>query len=162
MFTTQTETYATELTQTIGSIFETMLGMEVVPLPRPLLPVTNRLAASVHFSGSWSGVVILDVSFGQACLFAGRFLGIDVPEEVDNDVRDVIGELANMIGGNLKSAVAPDAALSLPEVVDGGRFHLRICGPTSGHTQSFESEGGLFSVTLIQAAANSYVGATSS
>ncbi len=41
-----------------------------------------------------------------ACQFAGRFLSVDAPESVNDDVRDVLGELANMIGGNMKSALA--------------------------------------------------------
>ena len=36
----------------------------------------------------------------QACQLAGRFLAMDPPEAVDDDVRDMLGELANMIGGN--------------------------------------------------------------
>ena len=154
MFSTPTATYAAELAETISSIFETMLGMQVVPVDRPARPETDRVAASVHFTGSWSGVVILEVSPEHACFLAGRFLSMDPPEQVDNDVRDVIGELANMIGGNLKSAIAPDATLSIPEVVDGGGFRVRICGATVSLTRVFESEGCAFCVSLIQPASD--------
>lgn len=34
-------------------------------------------------------------------------------------VRDVLGELANIIGGNLKSALAQGLHLSIPAVLDG-------------------------------------------
>jgi chemotaxis protein CheX len=142
--------FTEEIEQTIGSIFETMLAMPVTAVEWPTFEEQNRMAASVHFAGSWSGVVMLEVSPQQACVFAGRFLSIDTPEAVDNDVRDVVGELTNMIGGNLKSAIAPDATLSIPEVVDGGDFSLRICGATVAGRHAFECEAGVFWVSLIQ------------
>jgi CheY-specific phosphatase CheX len=154
MHPTETETFAAEFVETISSIFETMLGVQVIPVERTAGPEANRVVASVHFTGSWSGVVIVEVSPEQACFLAGRFMSIEPPQLVDNDVRDVIGELANMIGGNLKSAVAPDATLSIPEVVDGGSFSLRICGGTAGTRQVFDSEGGAFCVSLIRTVAN--------
>ena len=153
MSSLQTPAFVAEIEETIASIFETMLGIWVTPVDQEPASEATRLAASVHFTGSWSGVVILEVSPEQACALAGRLLSMETPERVDDDVRDVIGELANIIAGNLKSAIAPGATLSIPEVVDGG-FSLRICGATVSQTQVFESEGGTFSVSLIHPAAN--------
>ena len=140
---------AGDLEQRVASVFETMLGVEMRTSDWPWCAEPNRVEASVHLTGSWSGVLILEVSPAQACLLAGRFLSMDPPEAMDNDVRDVLGELANMIGGNLKSDFLPNGKLSLPEVVDGKDFRVRMCGTSVAARAGFECEEGVFWVTLL-------------
>ena len=72
------------------------------------------------------------------------------PDRVDEDVRDSLGELANMVGGNLKSVLPPGVALSMPSVVDGSDYALRICGGNATNTVAFSSALGIFWVTLVQ------------
>ena len=40
-----------------------------------------------------------------AMTITGSFLGMDV-EEMNEDVEDAVGELANMLGGDIKSALS--------------------------------------------------------
>ena len=116
-----------ELAQIVESVFESMIGLELTETLTPWFPEENRLTSAVHLAGDWSGAVLLECDRGQACRIAGRFLSMDPPETVDDVVRDVLGELANMIGGNLKCILAPGIQLSMPTVVDGGDYSLRIC-----------------------------------
>ena len=139
-----------EIEQTVATIFQTMLGLDVRSVTTAWSSEENPVAATVHFTGGWSGVLVLQVSPSVACLLAARFLASDVPHEVDDDVRDVLGELANMIGGNLKCALAPGAALSIPEVIDDTEFSFRICAGTIRERQAFFCEDGVFRVLLIQ------------
>jgi CheY-specific phosphatase CheX len=150
MMQSELATFSEELEQTVASIFETMMGMSVYPAACPWFEEPGRVAATVHFTGSHNGVIMLEVSPAQACFFAGRFLSMDTPEAIDNDVRDVLGEIVNMIGGNLKSARVPDATLSIPEVVDGTNFSLRICGVAVAARQAFECEAETFWVSLFE------------
>jgi CheY-specific phosphatase CheX len=150
MLANELTTVAQEMEQTVAAIFETMMGLVVKPDSQAWWEESNRVAASVHFTGSCSGVIMLEVSRPQACFFAGRFLSMDTPEAIDNDVRDVLGELANMIGGNLKSATVPDATLSIPEVVDGSDFSLRFCGVNVVARQAFNCDEGMFWVSLFE------------
>jgi len=64
------------------------------------------VTACVFLEGDWNGAVTLECTRDQACEFAGRFLQMDPPDTMDDDVRDALGELANMIGGNIKSAMS--------------------------------------------------------
>ena len=64
------------------------------------------MTSAVQLTGEWNGAVLLECDRGQACRFAARFLSIDLPDAVDDVVRDVLGELANMIGGNLKCVLS--------------------------------------------------------
>lgn len=108
------------------------------------------MAATIHFAGFWSGVLILEVSQALACQFTAHFLSAEPPQAVDDDVRDVLGEIANMIGGNLKSAMAPGASLSLPEVIGADNVSLRISGGTSSKIQDFLCHESVFRVSLIE------------
>ena len=138
-----------ELAQIVESVFETMLSLEVTESLTPWFPEENRLTSAVHLAGDWNGAVLLECDRGQACRFAGRFLSMDPPETVDDVVRDVLGELANMIGGNLKCVLAPGIQLSMPSVVDGSDYSLRICGAATRERLAFECSEGLFWITVV-------------
>jgi len=73
-----------------------------------------------------------------------------IPSRVDDDVRDSIGELANMVGGNLKSLMPPGVALSLPSVVEGVANCHEVAETNAATTISFSSDLGVFWVTLAQ------------
>ena len=77
---------------------------------------------------------------------------MDPPEAVNDDVRDVLGELANMIGGNIKSAVATGLTLSMPSVTDGSDYGVRICGSEVQDRLGFECAEGPFWITLLAVA----------
>jgi chemotaxis protein CheX len=71
------------------------------------------------------------------------------PESVDDDVRDVMGELANMVAGNLKCTFAPGIRLSIPTVTDGSDYNVRICGGRLVCETAFGTEDGPVWVTLL-------------
>jgi CheY-specific phosphatase CheX len=100
-------------------------------------------------AGEWNGVVLLECDRTQACHFASRFLSIDQPNAVDNDVRDVLGELVNMIGGNMKCLLAPGIQLTMPSVVDGSDYCLRVCGAVLRERIAFQSAEGPIWVAIL-------------
>ena len=114
--------------QTVEAVFLAMMNLEVSPSETPWAPSQGQLTSAVHLSGVWNGALLFECDRQQACQFAGRFLSMDPPEAVTDDVRDVLGELANMIGGNMKSAVATGLSLSMPSVTDGSDYGLQVCG----------------------------------
>jgi chemotaxis protein CheX len=57
---------------------------------------------------------------GAARNAAGALLGIDLGDVTGEDVTDALGELANIIGGNVKSLMPDPSALSLPVVLIDG------------------------------------------
>ena len=48
---------------------------------------------------------------------AAAFLAMDEDEVAEDDVVDVMGELANIVGGNVKSMLPSGCFVSLPHVV---------------------------------------------
>lgn len=144
-----TELNFEEVVSIVQSIFSTMLGLEVSPVDDSSLPRRDRITASVYLEGAWKGAVYLECGTTQACAFAAGFLGIDPPLQVDDDVRDVMGELANMIGGNVKSTMGADVRLSLPSVIEGSDYELRICGSAVLDRVAFQFDSGHFWVTIV-------------
>jgi chemotaxis protein CheX len=144
-----TEISAEIVAQIVESIFSTMMGTEVSHCDTPWLSAGDRLTSSVFLEGEWNGAVSLECTQRQACQFAGEFLSMDPPGAVDDDVRDVLGELVNMIGGNLKSAIADRTQLSMPSVVDGSNYELHLCGSGPRQSIAFEFNGGHFWVTVV-------------
>jgi chemotaxis protein CheX len=145
----QTEVKVELLTQIVQSVFTTMMDLEVFPGDTPWSFVGDRLTSMVSLAGDWNGAVLLECNRKQACQFAGRILAMDPPNAVDDDVRDVLGELANMIGGNLKSGMSTGVRLSMPSVMDGKDYDLRVCGSEVQERVSFQSADGHFWVTVF-------------
>ena len=143
------ELQPSELAQIIESVFEAMLGLKVTRSGPPWFADGDRLTAAVHLAGAWNGVVLFECDRGQACRFAGRFLSMGPPDTVDNDVRDVLGELANMIAGNMKCVLAHGISLSMPSVVDGSDYSLRVCGAIVRDRLAFECVEGPFWITIL-------------
>lgn len=143
------EIQPSELVQIVESVFGTMMSLEVNQRGTPWFPSPDRLTSALHLAGDWNGAVLLECSPSQACRFAGRFLSMDPPDTVDDVVRDVLGELANMIGGNLKCVLTRGIRLSMPSVVDGSDYSLRVCGAEVRERIALGCDDGAFWVTVL-------------
>ncbi len=137
------------LQQIVGTVFETMMSLNVSPSETPWSPGVDHLTSFVNMTGYWEAAVLLECSQLQARQFAGHILSMDPPEAVDDDVRDVLGELANMIGGNLKSEMPAGLLLSMPAVMDGSHSGLHFCGSRASQSLSFQYAGGTFWVFVL-------------
>lgn len=99
----------------------------------PLLPVApvplagDAVHATVQVTGSWTGRIDLALGAASADLATRTLLRLpaDVPAQ-PADVADAVGELANMVGGNVKSLVPAPSSLGLPVV---GRGTFPVGGP---------------------------------
>jgi chemotaxis protein CheX len=73
--------------------------------------------SSVSITGSWTGHVVYASSTAAAKRAAAAFLAVEPDEVSPEDLTDVLGELANIVGGNVKAMLPAGAQLSLPQVV---------------------------------------------
>ncbi len=145
----RTEVRKEMLVRTVGSVFITMLGLDVSPSEIPRRPAGDMLTSYVLMTGDWNGAVLLECTRQQACSFAGMVLATDPPTTVNDEVRDVLGELANIIGGNMKCVMATEARLSMPTVIEGSDENLRGFGSKGRERLTFESTEGNFWVSIL-------------
>jgi len=139
-----------ELAQIVEYVFRTMVYLEVSEANQSWIPAGDGLTATIYLAGDWKGALALECGRKQACAFAARFLSMNPPEIVDDVVRDVLGELSNMIGGNLKCVLAGGLKLSMPSVVDGTDHSLRVCRAGIRERLVFECVEGVFSVAVLR------------
>jgi hypothetical protein len=102
--------HAMEAARIVRDVLAEMLSLDVSPTrDLPAAPGADGiLSAAVYFAGPWKGGAILECPAHQAEDFARRLLPQGIQLNRD-DVRDSLGEIVNMIGGNFK-AVLPDGA----------------------------------------------------
>ena len=146
-----TQTYEAETQQIVIDVFTSMLKMDVERVDAVQQPAHSPiLTAAVHFVGSWKGALRIECTNEQTFEYTKRLLGVDRPTQVNEDVCDAFGELANMIGGNLKAVLPPVVQLSMPSVVRGEDYAMRICKAVTACKLAFQCELGLFWVTLVE------------
>jgi chemotaxis protein CheX len=102
------------------------------------------LCASVTISGGRPGIVTVSVEKAGAVPLSAAMLQED-GELTDEDVYDSLGEVANIVGGNIKALVPDAGPLGLPVVStakplhgSSGRLAARLDGNWQGSWLTFE------------------------
>jgi len=101
-----------EVSEIATSVWASLLERELYEAPvAGALPA----AAQVAIDGAWTGRVRVETSVALARRLTSQMF--DVPEDdVDDEMMsDAIGELANIIGGNVKALLPTPSKLGLPE-----------------------------------------------
>jgi chemotaxis protein CheX len=113
-----------DLISITDQVWESFLDPEGV---NPLLPSIADggldVAAAVSVTGAWRGHVVIECSTAASHHAAAALLGVGDDDVTDADVADALGELANIIGGNVKALLPEPSALSLPYVVNAAGAH---------------------------------------
>jgi chemotaxis protein CheX len=143
--------YHAETEQIVQGVFETMLKYQTEPATDSYVAAGDIVNSAIFFAGSWQGAVLLECSQAQAFFFTALLMRITKPTCMDDDVRDSMGEIINMIGGNLKSVLPHGVGLSMPSVLEGADYGYRVCGSNFKERLSFRGELGPFWITLVQA-----------
>ena len=139
-----------ELTE---AVWQQTLGVELTPaLVVESLAQERTIEGHVHVSGQWRGTLVIQCSYPAAEAATRQMfsLGDAVPSLAD--VQDAIGELTNMVGGNVKALISEDGCfLSLPVVVEGRDFSVHVSGARVMTRHAFTTEGASVMVTLLEA-----------
>ena len=86
-------------------------------------PATLAHGAVLRFHGSWNGHVCVDATDGFARAVAAAMFGLPPGEVTAEDARDALGEMANVLGGNVKSFAAGEVDLDLPRTGEARTDH---------------------------------------
>lgn len=146
---------AKQITCATTDVFSMMLGIDV----QPDCPVEERngpgpsegVVALVGLAGPWVGTGTVSCSPEEACWLAGKMLGTDYGS-VNEDVLDAVGEIANMVIGNIKTNLEEDLGpmgLSVPTVVYGRNFTTRCVGKQTWTVVKFNCGAGNVTVQVM-------------
>jgi chemotaxis protein CheX len=99
----------------------------LLPLPAPAgqpFAAEDAWSAAVAISGGWDATVTVELAAPVALALTTTMLGLGSSDEAeDGDIADAVGELVNMVGGNIKSLMPGPSVLSLPAVAAGRAAH---------------------------------------
>jgi chemotaxis protein CheX len=140
-----------EVQRVLASIWSSIFQLDIRPLSEnPPEHDHPAITAFVLVGGAWEGAVMVQCAAALARRSAARMF--DVPEdELSREmVNDALGELANMLGGNVKSFIPGACRLSLPAVVNGRDHSVAIPGSRMVKRLAFVSEGDDVLVSLLE------------
>jgi chemotaxis protein CheX len=140
-----------ELAEDIGDVtrqvWESVLDIEAFPSPGSAAAVTLGVSSCVQILGGWNGVVNLSMPSELATLIATTMFDLPAADLSDDEVDDAVGEMANMIGGNVKSLLPGPSQLSMPAVTVGT---AHFPGAEVVDHLEFVVEGHPFTVTVLE------------
>ncbi|MCA9596448.1 MAG: chemotaxis protein CheX [Myxococcales bacterium] len=109
------------------------------------------LAGCVTIDGPWRGAVVIACSRILAYRTAAQMFGCSLEQLTDEQARDAMGEIVNVVGGNLKSLFASyekgPCHLSLPIVGDQS---ISIAGTKPIHCLHFKLGADVLRVTVLE------------
>jgi hypothetical protein len=100
------------LTEIATVVWASMLERDLVPGEPG--PAELSVACQVHIQGAWDGRVTVAMSAALAHELTAKLFMLGEDEVSDELVADAVGELANIIGGNVKALFPPPNTLGLP------------------------------------------------
>ncbi|MFN8050689.1 MAG: chemotaxis protein CheX [Acidimicrobiales bacterium] len=137
-----------DIDEVTTQVWTNILSLDVVRGgPADAAPVT--VSSAVHIIGEWNGAVVLTMTSELATVIATTMFCMDAAELEESDVNDAVGEMANMIGGNIKSLLPGPSQLSMPTVAAGEQQPV-FPGSEVIDRLEFTAAGQPFNVTLLR------------
>lgn len=127
-----------------AQFWEQMLSMQLdrVPCAENFCVGSGHLLASVALSGAWKGRI--EVRLAQELALAATAAMMMQPSDAvtEADVLDAIREIANMIGGVIKSSLPRPCAMALPESGVAAETHCVLPGSGDSLAVAFRHAAG--------------------
>ncbi len=145
--------YAQDIATATEEIFSSMIMLEVSPgeaFRRADSKLNDSVSGIVGLAGETKGLLAIHLPQKTALDVTTAFLGMEV-KEIDEDVCDAIGELANMLGGCLKAAIDPSGSkvqLSMPSAIHGQEYTIDCLADAELVTVPFTFDDNTFMVEL--------------
>ncbi|MBN1956639.1 MAG: chemotaxis protein CheX [Desulfuromonadales bacterium] len=145
--------HAQHIIESTQEIFSSMIMLDVTPgepFKRNNEALTNSISGIIGMAGATKGLLAIHLPEKSALAVTTAFLGMDV-DSIDEDVRDAVGELANMLGGSLKAVLDPNGSeiqLSMPSAIHGEEYSVDCLAGAKTITVPFQFDDHSFTVEL--------------
>ncbi len=118
--------------------------------PYDAQPGQHYVTGCVSISGEWEGAVTLGCTLAFARDMAAAMFDLS-PDDLEMDeVRDAVGEVTNMAGGNIKALLPGPSQLSIPSVADGIETAISVPGGTVINQVGLDCQGHNLVVTVYR------------
>ena len=145
--------YSQDIADLTQEIFSSMVMLEVSPgepFKRTGDKLVNSISGIIGLAGEMKGLLAIHLPAEAALAITTAFLGMEV-KEIDEDVCDAIGELANMLGGSMKAILDPSGSkvqISIPSAIHGEEYAIDCLADAESVTVPFTFDGQSFMVEL--------------
>lgn len=128
-----TQQYEAELVEITERVWESLmldlpLTLRVPGEPAPTRNGSRTFTGCVQVTGAWEGAVTVHCSETLARTITAAMFGSEADQTTPEEVSDALGELANMVAGNIKALLPEPSRISLPTVANGIDYKLSIPG----------------------------------
>ena len=107
-------------------VMESIAGVVLEPTAGEIPRDRPALTGCVHIEGAWNGSALVECELPLARRMTAVLFDRAESEVSLDDVRDALGEITNMIGGNVKALLPSPSRLSLPTVVEGADYAVTV------------------------------------
>jgi chemotaxis protein CheX len=139
------------LDASVEEVFHLMLGVKCQRDAGPVVMEPESVTSVVGFGGLLSGACVFRTGGSAAMEIAARMTGMEF-QEIDDTVKDGIGEICNMLAGAWKGKVpglAANCGLSVPAVITGRDYTLHVQAPEFQLHHAYRFEDARFAVTIV-------------
>lgn len=139
------------LDASVEEVFQLMLGVACLRDQAPIVKEPESVTAVVGFGGLLSGACVFTCGATAAIKIAAQLTGMEFTE-IDDTVKDGIGEICNMLAGAWKGKVpdlAANCGLSVPAVITGRDYNLHVQAPEFQLRHIYRFEEVAFAVTIV-------------
>jgi chemotaxis protein CheX len=139
------------LDASVEEVFRLMLGLKCEREESSAAVEQESVSAVVGLGGALSGACVFRSGVATAIRIAAQMTGMEFAE-VDDTVKDGIGEISNMLAGAWKGKVpelAANTGLSVPAVITGRDYKLHVQAPEFQIHHHYRFDGGTFEVTIV-------------
>lgn len=144
---------AKKIVASTEEIFSTMIFMDLSaadPMSAGHENLNCHVSSMIGMSGDITSMLGVHCPGDVGKALTSEMLGMEV-EEIDSDVKDTLGEIANMVAGGIKAAFAAENVnleLSIPTTIAGKSY--TVASPTESNKViiPFDVESGRFFVEL--------------
>ncbi len=140
-----------EIQQYTQLVCSTALGLEVQTLPgvHEVSP-TDTASGSIQISGEWNGAIMLSMPTILVNTLTETLFSLAPGKASSEDKKDAVGELINMIGGNIKALLPEPSVLSTPLVALEGNNPPHFPATKMKTHCQFECQGKYFGLSLFE------------
>ena len=135
-----------DIDQMVQELFDTMLGMPATRAePQNADVFAGGLRGKIEINGVWSAKLDVVATMKLCADVCCNMFGTDSNSLDAEDVADALGEVTNVVGGNVKGIIDQDCNLTIPEVV---KFDAEEFSEDANYYW-FECNGEYFCLKLI-------------
>ncbi|MGD8440701.1 MAG: chemotaxis protein CheX [Holophagae bacterium] len=135
----------------VRTVWSTQLGLDLDPDPDRPIPIAGpSMTAAVHITGDFLGGVRLAAGLPLVRRAAAIMFARPEDRITADDARDTLGELANIVAGNIKALIDGTSSISLPTIVDGSDYTVSTVDLRASEELGFTLDREPLTVTVFE------------